>query len=105
MSIENSPFWVQDNGPVLVNEIIFEKMVNLSKNFQKLFFLATGSRPTSAELILEMHKLGSEAMENCPLFEGRCTATESCPLFERRLMATESCPLSGYRCNIVNSPQ
>ena len=31
-------FWVQDNGPVLENEIVFEKIVNLSKNFQKLFF-------------------------------------------------------------------
>lgn len=38
MSTENFPFWVQENGSVLENEIIFEKMVNLSKNSQKLFF-------------------------------------------------------------------
>ena len=37
VSTENFPFWVQDNGPVLENGIVFEKIVNLSKNFQKLF--------------------------------------------------------------------
>ena len=36
-STENFPFWVQENGPVLENAIVFEKIVNLSKNFQKLF--------------------------------------------------------------------
>ena len=38
MSTENFPFWVQENGLVLENKIVFEKIVNLSKNFQKLFF-------------------------------------------------------------------
>ena len=37
VSTENFPFWVQDDGPVLENGIVFEKIVNLSKNFQKLF--------------------------------------------------------------------
>ena len=32
-STENFPFGVQDNGPVLENEIVFEKIVNLSKKF------------------------------------------------------------------------
>ena len=36
-STENFPFWVQDNGPVLENGIVFEKIVIFSKKFQKLF--------------------------------------------------------------------
>ena len=38
-STENFPFWAQDNGPALENEIIIEKIVNLSKNFWKLFYI------------------------------------------------------------------
>ena len=94
MSTENFPFWVQENGPVLENEIVFEKIVNLSKNFQKLFLQTVNAQP-STELTLEMRNLGSEAMEHCPLPEGHSMATESCPWFGWRLMATESCPLCG----------
>ena len=49
--------------------IIFEKIVNLSKNFQKLFFkqLMLNEHETYP---FEMRDLGSEAMENCPWVEG-----------------------------------
>ena len=78
MSTENFPFWVQDNGPVLENEIVFEKIVNLSKNFQKAIFQTADAR-RAWNLLFEMRNLGSEAMENCPWFEGGWEATESCP--------------------------
>ena len=49
----------------LENEIIFEKIVNLSKNFQKLF-LQTADAQRAWNLLFEMRNLGSEVMENCP---------------------------------------
>ena len=94
VSTENFPFWVQENGPVLENGIVFEKIVNLSKNFQKTIFQTVNAQQ-AWNLLFEMRNLGSEAMENCPWLEERLTATKSCPWFEWRLMATESCPLSG----------
>ena len=65
VSTENFPFWVQENGPVLENGIVFEKIVHLSKNFQKLF-LRTADAQRAWNLLFEMRDLGSEAMENCP---------------------------------------
>ncbi|KAF5932894.1 hypothetical protein HYC85_029065 [Camellia sinensis] len=44
VSTGNFPFWVRENGPILENGIVFEKIVNLSKNFQKLFLQTTDAQ-------------------------------------------------------------
>ena len=70
MSTENFPFLGPKKRSSFEKDgIIFEKIVNLSENSQKPMF-ANGQCSTSAELTLEMHNLGSEAMENCPLLKG-----------------------------------
>ena len=80
MSTENFPFLGTRNGPVFwKNGIIFERIVNLSKNSQKLF-LQTANAQQARNLLLRCTTL--DPKENCPLFEERYTATESCPLFE-----------------------
>ena len=93
MSTENFPFLGPRNGLVWENEVIFEKLVNLSKNFQKLF-LQTATAQRAQNLLLRC--ITSDQKENCPLSEGHCMATESCPLFEwhrNALNGNEKLPL------------
>ena len=97
VSTENFPFWVQENGPVLESGTIFEKIVNLSKNFQKLFF---------KQLMLNKHGTYSSRCATsdrrqwkiAPGLKGGRQRKVAPGLNggSRRLVATESCPLFGW---------
>ena len=104
VSTENFPFGVHENGPVLENGIVFEKIVNLSKNFQKLFYkqsMLNGHGTYS----LRCATLDRRQWKIAPGLKGGGRQRKVAPSLNgssRQLVATESCPLFGW-CR--SSPQ